>query len=526
GLAVARRRRFSDGDVALYLDARLGSEEAIATALTLDVAGPTPARDVVIEHAEKALAAATPKQVRPRFLHAAHAAIPIAAAGIAYLSMRPLPAAPAAPPPPPGAERVKLSDVRGLEKIEQLGALDGRDEAQKKRLEKLAADAKKLREKLKDGMEKREALAEIGRLKDGITAERMSLGDGEERAGLEAAASKLGENPSLKKAEKALGDHDVTTFDQEMERLANRLEKEDREKAKKTLEEAAEAAKKNGAKGVADELERQKELLDQRGKKADALKELAKELGDGLSDEGKQALRDFERHGARKDEKKLEKHLEDALEKLSPEERKRLAENMKKKIASMGDDAVGPGPSKEQMKEMLRQLETDEGQKQLEDELRKMAEDDESKREEKLDDAQEGAGETEGQIGGAPIPIPMQADGSGKGESGKGAKGDAGDKGNGSPGHSDDAPSHVDHEGMTGVVEGGDVKSRANARMNKGKALPGIVMGRTAARPGETANVQGTGALGQVAPTEVGGVERSDVPEEYREQVGRYFQPK
>ncbi len=36
----------------------------------------------------------------------------------------------------------------------------------------------------------------------------------------------------------------------------------------------------------------------------------------------------------------------------------------------------------------------------------------------------------------------------------------------------------------------------------------------------------GQGALGEAAPGEVGGVDRSDVPEEYREQVGRYFPPK
>jgi hypothetical protein len=56
--------------------------------------------------------------------------------------------------------------------------------------------------------------------------------------------------------------------------------------------------------------------------------------------------------------------------------------------------------------------------------------------------------------------------------------------------------------------------------------MPGVVMGRAAGRAGETANLQGEGALGQVAPQEVNGVERSDVPEEYREQVGRYFNPR
>ena len=45
------------------------------------------------------------------------------------------------------------------------------------------------------------------------------------------------------------------------------------------------------------------------------------------------------------------------------------------------------------------------------------------------------------------------------------------------------------------------------------------------ARAGETANQAGTGALGAAGPDQVGGVEHSEVPEEYREQVGRYFQP-
>jgi hypothetical protein len=55
--------------------------------------------------------------------------------------------------------------------------------------------------------------------------------------------------------------------------------------------------------------------------------------------------------------------------------------------------------------------------------------------------------------------------------------------------------------------------------------MPGTVTGRAPARVGETANVRGTGALGTVGPDEIGGVSHSDVPEEYREQVGRYFEP-
>jgi hypothetical protein len=50
-------------------------------------------------------------------------------------------------------------------------------------------------------------------------------------------------------------------------------------------------------------------------------------------------------------------------------------------------------------------------------------------------------------------------------------------------------------------------------------------LGRTAGREGDTANRQGTGALGKVGPSEVSGVDSNEVPEEYREQIGRYFQP-
>jgi hypothetical protein len=169
-------------------------------------------------------------------------------------------------------------------------------------------------------------------------------------------------------------------------------------------------------------------------------------------------------------------------------------------------------------------------------------ESEESERQKALEDAQRGAGEAEGQLGGGAMPVPIAGEGPGKpgGKSGQGS-GDKGD-GKGGPGKSakggkdgkgeDATPGHSDgggpgdHDGQTGVVDGQGVKARANAKINKGKPMPGMVMGRTAGRAGETANTQGSGALGVVAPDEVGGIERSDVPEEYREQVGRYFQPK
>jgi hypothetical protein len=55
--------------------------------------------------------------------------------------------------------------------------------------------------------------------------------------------------------------------------------------------------------------------------------------------------------------------------------------------------------------------------------------------------------------------------------------------------------------------------------------MPGTTTGWTPGKAGATANAQGTGALGSVGPGEIDGVDPSEVPEEYREQVRQYFQP-
>jgi hypothetical protein len=402
-------------------------------------------------------------------------------------------------------------------------------------LRKLAEDAKKIRDKLREGVEKREAQAEIARLKDGIVAERLSLGEGEQRQGMESALGTLGENPALKTAQKALGDRDLVRLDEEMERLANKLEKADRERALKTLEEAMEAAKKAGAPGVARALAAERKRLAEQGKKADHLRELAKELGDTLGEEGKQALRDWNRSGAGKDEQKLAEKLEEALGKLTPEERKRLAENLKRKMKEAPADEMGPGPSKRDLEDLADQLDTPEGRKRLEEELRRMAEEppegsEEGERQRGLDDAEDGADDAEKQLGGVPLPLPLQGPGDtplNGGPKGHGPNrgGAGGDEGAPMAGHTEGGGAGS-HKGATGVVEGGEMRARAEGRLGKGRPMPGLVMGRSAGRAGDTANVLGQGALGAAAAGEIGGVEHSDVPEEYREQVGRYFKPK
>jgi hypothetical protein len=102
---------------------------------------------------------------------------------------------------------------------------------------------------------------------------------------------------------------------------------------------------------------------------------------------------------------------------------------------------------------------------------------------------------------------------SGKGDGKQGGPGSQRDEGSGK------------HDGKTGPVASPELRAKAKATVNPGAPLGGSTLGRAPGRAGESANQKGVGALGEVGPTEVGGVERSEVPEEYREQVGRYFEP-
>ena len=229
---------------------------------------------------------------------------------------------------------------------------------------------------------------------------------------------------------------------------------------------------------------------------------------------------------------KLADGLRKALEGMTPEERAKLAEKIKKQAEGGGTTPGGP-ESRRRMKELADQLSTPEGQKALEESLRRMANDDtesdESRRQGALGEADRGGAEAEGQVGGKPIPTPIAGPGGAKPGPGQGASGNQpgnGDAKGGTPGggHHEDT-GHGDHSGHTDPVGADGITARAHGRIDKGAPLPGVTMGRTAGRAGDTANVRGSGALGAVGPDEVGGVERSEVPEEYREQIGRYFQP-
>jgi hypothetical protein len=317
---------------------------------------------------------------------------------------------------------------------------------------------------------------------------------------------------------------DLTDFDEAMRKLANQAEKEDREAAAQILKDAAEAARKRGAEALAKSLEEQRRLLEERGAKADALRELARGLEGKLSEQAQRDLEEFGETASPEAQRRLAESLEEALQELSEEERKRLAEQLQKRLDQDGG-SVDP-LTKEQIENMAKHLQSPEGKRELKEMLEELAQpprSPEAEREKSLGDADRGGAECQRKLGVVPIPMSGGPSPGGK-QPGRAGSDQQPKAGQGGPGtkHDDVAGKH---DGKTDVVTGKGLRAKARARLLPGAPMQGTSLGRAPARAGETANRAGTGVLGQVGPDEVSGVQRSEVPEEYREQVGRYFQP-
>jgi hypothetical protein len=518
GAWVAARKRWSDEEVALYLDHQLGSREHVVTALGVGSSSSEAAAHLR-KSAADALTRGAPQLKPPRVLDAPQLALPLAAAAIAWASLAPLPPAPRVVTPP-GAERVQRKEVRGLERIEALRDQHGRNPEDERRLRELAAEARKLRDQLGQGMEKREALARMAKLRDAISELRSEFGNGQQRAGLEAAIGALAEHPELRKAARALGDGDLTAFDREMQRLANQAEQSSRESAKQALQEAERAARAKGAHGLADALKQQSEAFAKRAAEAEALRELAKSLEGQLDAEALEDLKEFGQSGDPEAARRLAEAMGKALSKLDEAERKRLAERLQKQLGDSNQGSLSP-MTREEMEEMARRLASPEGQAALERQLRELAEPEQSpeaRRDGALGDAERGLDEAERGLGAVPLPSNGGPASPGSGNS----PGEANGK-QGGPGGNDTGTG--DHAGKTDAVEAPELRSKADVKRSGAGPMHAATLGRAPARPGDTANQRGTGSLGSVAPGEIGAVEQSEVPEEYREHVGRYFEP-
>jgi hypothetical protein len=521
GALRARRARWSDVDVALFLDARLASPETITSAVTL-TGEETDRAENLRARAETLLRGADPRRLRPRLLEPVHGVSIAGALLIGSFMVLPSPrAATAEPPRAKGTELVRKESVPGLERIEALERTEGLSDADAERLKKLARDAQQLRKDLASGLPKREALARVGRLRDDIAAERERFGDARERPGLEAAVNALSAEERTRRASRALEEGDVVGFDEEMQRLANQAEADARARAREALEQAQKAARAKQSPGLADMLERQRKLFNEREAAGKALRELAELLEKELDQKQREALKQFEQQGDPAAAEALAEALSDVLSELDEAERKRLLERLAKGLAEGGE----PGrPDPEQLSELGRRLSGAMGRKELREALRQLARQPslDAGRERALGDAERGGAEAERSL--VPTPIP----GAGRAEPG-GSPSDSRPGSQGQPGGPGRGGGHVDHQPKSTApeprLEAGELRSKADTRLLPGAPLGTRALGRAPARAGETADQVGTGKLGSVGAQEVSAVENSDVPEEYREHVGRYFQP-
>jgi hypothetical protein len=516
-LVLARRRSWTDPEVALFFDQKLCTKEAIVTAVELRVPGS--ARRAAL----CALRSAPRGAVSVPVIRRSHLGGVLAILLFA-LATRVPPVHHAARPKAP-AEAVVVVKAPALEAVERLAKLSARDDAQRERLAFLAREARKLHDDLAKGLEKREAQDRAARLAESVRNERLTLGAGEERRGLETAIAALERDDATRHAAAALGDHDLASMDRDLERHANAREERDRGRAKKALEDAEQAARAAGAPGVAKAIADERARLEKRAARASALRDLAAAIGGA---DTKDTLRALDDAPSDANAEALAGALADALSKLSKEEHERLA-------AKLRETTKHPkNLSAKELEDLAKQASTASGLKQIEQRLREMATErettSESERDQALGEAQRGAEDMDGELGGgAPKPGPGTSAPSANPAKGSGPKGATPIPGGVGEGEASTGSHHDtgrgNHAGATERLGSSSFKARAHGPLNGASMMPGTT---TTWKPGEaggTADVVGRGALGTVGATEILGTERSEIPEEYREQVHKYFRP-
>jgi hypothetical protein len=515
----ARRTRWSNAQVALYLDAQYNSHETITTAEEAVRQGTAP--DTLTRAAEQAM---VPAPVLPALLRRQHALLvlgPLLLAGALLLPLR-MPKTAAA-----AETRIKLN-AEGLDRVIALGTIKAQSPEDKAKLDAIAKDAARLKADLEKGLTEQEALDRIGRLQDSIREERQNLGSGERKQGLESASARLDETPQTRKLAEALRNRDLSAFDKEMERLANEREKADRDAAKRALQEAIAQAEKNGAPDVAKALKSELRAFEEREQRNERLRELADaiERMSPKSSELKKKAQKFEEYPSDANAKELADQMEKALAGLSKEEREQLAKNLAKLRQSQQDQAPGakrsPGQDRAPTDEELEQMLKDLGSKDLQPP--------EAREDDGLKDGEDAARDT------ARMLTPgMGKDGAGKPGDGSNPGGTPGNKpgdGDGKAGSSGGAGGHHedtgtgDHKGSTDAIpSAGDLRSRARTPKSRGTPTPGgfTVLGQ-GREPGSVTEPK-TGDLRSVSGKELRSIDQSDVPAEYRDQIHDYFKP-
>jgi hypothetical protein len=404
----------------------------------------------------------------------------------------------------------------GLRRVEALRDVDTLGVEERRRLDTLATAARELEARSKSGIERKEALDALARIRDGVTSEQSRLADAKNRAGLDAAARALASHPETREAARALGNADLRALDREMARIADKEEKAARSAAMTALDEASSAARQRAAEEVAQALDEQRHLLQRRAAQSDALKELAHLLEGTLPPETRRQLERLERStGANGDA--FAQALAEALEGLTPEERARLMKALARKTDAMQMEG---SPTRGEMERLMRALSSKEGREELRALLKKLANAEPSKdgkREDALAMAQIGLDDAQRALTSEP---------SEQGALGTKQDPNAPSIGNQPSGASSPSgPSGTKAAPAEALPSASGFAARATAPATPGGVYAGKAEGFAPPIGGAPPAGSPAAALSIAAPREIGAVERSNVPKQYQEQVRRYFAP-
>jgi colicin import membrane protein len=322
--------------------------------------------------------------------------------------------------------------------------------------------------------------------------------------------------PSL---QQALSGEQPGALEREAARAAAR-EAADRRRAREALRKAAEAARQKGDSALAERLQDSARLLRRRGARADAARQLMGSMPQGAGQKLGRALQRLERTGQGEALEAQLQAMKEAWQRLSPEQRKRLAEALADAPVTQGDgessgakQGDSPEPTVDELEEQLR---------------RALA---------NLDHLQKQIGSGQSQGGALPVPTeqgggpPVSAKGGaqGRAEGGQTRSGDgqagsarAGQAGAGAGGTGEDQG--VGASGGRTPKVAADDGPLARVRPLQGEGSPSAGSVQWVDPEGASPpSAQGSALPGQPAKGEAAAIERERIPRSYRDQVRVYF---
>lgn len=518
-LVLARRRIERDAlPLALEVDHRLKADAAVVTAAELLLASRATAEGLperIQSDARKALDGRGARDVFAPLGRRHHATLAGAVALVIAALVAPIrPARPTAPP------RVvaKVKDAQTAEAARQvaesLEAAAREDPDHARPVEAVATAARQLARDLEHGMSRDEALARMDELERSADEALAWARDERHREAANAALAEL-DTPDQRELRDALAQGDMSRVDEAVRRVADQREAAARRAAEEALARAAEAARSHGSNDLARALDEERDLLRRRGASNDLAREVARALG---NTPGAQRIAEHLSRASQSD-RELSRALDEVMREmdrtLTPEERRRLAEAMAR-MATQADPgtranferagrAMTPEEARAAMRALLEQL-----------------------RNGSLDRTRAGGAARAGEgARGEMVRLRVglqtgRTPGRGEGQGRNSANGTPGST-PGSGGHgSDHDEGHVPTAGSTRRANGQGFVAPVQASPDP--TNPGLPVGSELV---DTTGAQAVTAtperLQQIAPSALQGLERTPVPEPYRDQVRTYF---